>query len=580
MNKWSNCNKLDQFIQLLAIEEVLSANKIIEEITTVKDFFTSQSKLNEFIDFAKKRHQLYKTAFSNNKGWGDVQTPQWFVKIIYKILKQSNFSPDVILEPTFGDGSFLLASLAYSSNIKFLYGVEIQEKHIWRFLLQLIERMIIERKKLPTQIKIAQDNIFTHNFARELIDNQELKILIIGNPPWVTSSELSVLESNNVPIKSNRKGLSGLDALTGKSNFDITESIITKLISTFSNHRCKIALLCKETVIRNILKDIKKEKYPVDNIRAIKFNSEEIFNKQCDAALFLADINKDSNCTFCLVSDLQNPFVTTSKFGWVNDKFVSDIDNYELNKTIEGKSLVIWRQGIKHDCVKVLELEQKANGLLENKLEEMIILEEPLLYPLLKGSDLRDFTIKDTNRRLLLTQKALNEEIKNIDKLYPNTWKYLNDHLSYFQKRKSKVYQSKTDFSIFGVGDYSFRNYKVAIAGFYKEAKFTLIPPLNNKPAVLDDTCYYIGFDSYLDALIYCTALNNRETKEFLKSITFENSKRPFTKEILMRIDTKKILSNLTSEKIKEIWFENNFSNDSNYALKEMLIRKNEIIKG
>ena len=48
-------------------------------------------------------------------------------------------------------------------------------------------------------------------------------ILVIGNPPWVTNSAVGALGGSNLPVKSNFQRLNGLDAITGKSNFDISE---------------------------------------------------------------------------------------------------------------------------------------------------------------------------------------------------------------------------------------------------------------------------------------------------------------------------------------------------------------------
>ena len=46
--------------------------------------------------------------------------------------------------------------------------------------------------------------------------------LVLGNPPWVTNAELGLLKNSNLPIKSNFQGHKGLEALTGKANFDIS----------------------------------------------------------------------------------------------------------------------------------------------------------------------------------------------------------------------------------------------------------------------------------------------------------------------------------------------------------------------
>ena len=90
---------------------------------------------------------------------------------------------------------------------------------------------------------------------------------------------------------------------------------------------------------------------------------------------------------------------------------------------------------------------------------------------------------------------------------------------------------------LFGIGDYSFKPFKVAISGLYKTFHFTLILPQDNKPVILDDTCYLIGFDKIEFAVYALILLNSNTTVQFLQSVTFPDAKRTFTKDILMRID-------------------------------------------
>ena len=91
----------------------------------------------------------------------------------------------------------------------------------------------------------------------------------------------------------------------------------------------------------------------------------------------------------------------------------------------------------------------------------------------------------------------------------------------------------------------------VAISGMYKKPIFSLIPPMNNKPAMLDDTCYFLGFNSYNDAFFTCSLLNSKIVQEFLESIVFLDSKRVYTKELLMRIDLKEAANHSSFEEIK-----------------------------
>jgi hypothetical protein len=93
-------------------------------------------------------------------------------------------------------------------------------------------------------------------------------------------------------------------------------------------------------------------------------------------------------------------------------------------------------------------------------------------------------------------------------------------------------------YSIFGVGDYSFKPYKVAISGLYKQTKFTLVKP-NGTVLLLDDTCYFIGFDTLKEAETVQSELNKPEIQVFIESFMFTDSKRAITKELLMRVDVK-----------------------------------------
>jgi hypothetical protein len=69
---------------------------------------------------------------------------------------------------------------------------------------------------------------------------------------------------------------------------------------------------------------------------------------------------------------------------------------------------------------------------------------------------------------------------------------------------------------------------------------------------MLDDTCYFIGFEKIEFAVYSIILLNYSKTKEFLKSITFLDAKRVFTKELLMRLDLLSIAKIITQKEMKE----------------------------
>ncbi|MBN1901733.1 hypothetical protein JW926_10460, partial [Candidatus Sumerlaeota bacterium] len=100
------------------------------------------------------------------------------------------------------------------------------------------------------------------------------------------------------------------------------------------------------------------------------------------------------------------------------------------------------------------------------------------------------------NHHVLITQRKPSDDTSQIQIIAPKTWDYLKAHSDILDKRKSIIYQNRPRFSIFGVGDYTFTPWKVAISGLYKNCRFCVVGNSQGKPIVLDDTCYFIPCDS------------------------------------------------------------------------------------
>jgi hypothetical protein len=194
----------------------------------------------------------------------------------------------------------------------------------------------------------------------------------------------------------------------------------------------------------------------------------------------------------------------------------------------------------------------KQNGHFLNKLNEKAELESDLVYGFLKSSDLKNTVARQTRKFTIVTQTKTGQETNYIKHDYPKTYDYLLAHKFFFDARKSSIYNNKPPFSIFGVGDYSFMPYKIAISGLYKTFHFTLVLPQENKPVMLDDTCYFIGFEKIEFAVYTLSLLNSPKTIKLLGSITFPDAKRTFTKDTLMRVDLFKLSRKTDFGEIKE----------------------------
>lgn len=467
--------------------------------------------------------------------YGDFQTNSDLANKVTLHLASKNISPEVVIEPTCGKGNFIIASLRNFKNIKNVFGVEIYKPYVWETKFSIVDFFLANPSSNKPEISIVHCNVFDFDFKAIAKKHSTKDILVIGNPPWVTNSKLGSLNSTNLPKKTNFKNHSGLDAMTGKGNFDIAEFITLTMIDTFQNMKGNLLLLVKNSVIKNIVFDQNKNRYKISDIEKHCIDSKKEFNVSVEAALFYCKLN--SLPTFdCTEFDFYNNQISQLKFGWLNDKFVSNIDTYIHTKEIDGECPFVWRQGLKHDCSTIMELD-KVNGHYVNGLNEEVKLEDDLVYGILKSSDLKNTVINQTRKFTIVTQKKVGQETKYIKTEYPKTFQYLTQHQANFDARKSSIYKNKPLFSIFGIGDYSFKPFKVAISGLYKTFHFTLILPQDNKPVMLDDTCYLIGFDKIEFAVYALILLNSNTTVQFLQSVTFPDAKRTFTKDVLMRID-------------------------------------------
>ncbi len=505
----------------------------------------------------------------DKREFGDFQTPEGFALQVCDYLANNiDFIPDVILEPTCGIGNFLNAASMSFKNAR-LVGVDINEDYLNACLLRL------ENKQIQTYC----ESIFDFNY-NSCIKKQD-KLLIVGNPPWVTNSELSSLNSLNLPKKRNSKGLKGVEALTGSSNFDISEYIILDLLDKFNDSNdALLAMLCKTTVAINIIKEIRRRDLSVSHIKVVKFEAKKIFNVAVDACLLILRIEEKKKWGgICEIFNISNPQKLISRMGYINNKFYINISDNDAIK-IDGKSCFVWRQGIKHDCSKVMELSENNNELV-NGWGDILEIEKDLVYPLLKSSHIRSYNYNQSFiKYVIVTQKKVGQETKHIADQYPKTWNYLMKHKSKFDARKSSIYRNAPKFSMFGIGDYSYVKYKIVISGFYKEPIFKLV--YSDKAIMVDDTCYFIGFKCYENAKIAKVILNSRMVKAFLKSIVNLDSKRPYTKKILERIDFNLICSIMTYEDLRseEIYQEEDPTiREEDYGKFKNLINNNEQLK-
>ena len=454
--------------------------------------------------------------------YGDFQTPDALAHQVCHTIRNLGVSPKTIIEPTCGKGSFLKASAAVFSECPVVLGFDINPDYVQTAAAAV------------SKANIRCEDFFKKNWLNTL-NNLQDPLLIVGNPPWVTNSELSSIDSTNLPSKSNSQRYNGLDALTGKSNFDISEWMLSHLLKCLSGREAVLAMLCKTSVARKVLSHAWKQGIQIGDSAMYLIDSAKYFDVSVDACLLVCTLKPGAKSQECNTYMELETSKRESTLALRNGRLVSDLDSSDKWEYLSGSSPLKWRSGIKHDCSLVLELRPEGPSTFKNGLGETVRLESTYLYPMLKSSEL----VKPSpthSRFMLVTQNSVGEDTRQIEQKAPQTWKYLQAHAHRLDRRASSIYQNRPRFSIFGVGAYSFASWKVAISGFYKCLEFRVIGPVN-KPIMLDDTCYFLPCQTESDAKVLLQLLNSDAAQEFLKSLIFWDSKRPITAQILSSLN-------------------------------------------
>lgn len=467
--------------------------------------------------------------------FGDFQTPDSLAQDIIQVLSINHqISPDIIIEPSCGKGAFIRAGLNQFLHSKII-GLDINKTYIEETRLSVLQH--------PNSSNvILHESDFFETDWQSLVSKLTGYILVIGNPPWVTSSELSILNSQNLPSKSNFQNRRGIQAITGSGNFDISEWMLLRYVEWLSDREGTIAVLCKCSVARKVIHQVKKNSGNRFSTYIYLIDAKCHFGASVEACLFVlstTNLVKDSDCKVYQSLKSRKIF---HLIGERDGLILRDTIKYEKWKHLAGQDLkYVWRSGIKHDCSKVMELEQIHDTLFLNGMGNKYFLEKKYLYPLLKSSDIGNGRTENYRKLVLITQQLVGEDTGSIQNTAPKTWQYLLEHDHYLNNRKSSIYKNRPPYSIFGVGSYSFRKWKIAISGLYKKLRFCLIKPMDGKPVMFDDTVNFLSFETEEEAKFIFELISSTPAIEFLDSMIFWDEKRPITIDILRRLSLKAV---------------------------------------
>ncbi len=467
---------------------------------------------------------------------GAYQTPPALARqVCFYLYEVLGLRPSVVVEPTCGVGHLIEAALKFSAT-RYL-GIELNADYVEQARTAL---------GADARVRLVQGDILATD-VRALLGSFE-SLLILGNPPWVNRATRGALGAAQCATLSARSlGLRGIDAITGASNFDLSLAIMLKLAQDFRDCSAVMAMLCKISTARALLCELKRQEIPFARCALLEFDAKKHFGVDTGACLMVLDL-RGAGATGCELYHLDQPTQLVRRLEFVNGALRPCGTASSLSAWCEAgadAALVPWRSGLKHDCAKVMELIEVGSGLWRNGLGEVVALESDYVFPLVKSSHIKNPVITTFRKAVVVPQRKLREDTAHLRADAPLVWQYLDGHRSFLARRKSSIYRGAPEFSLFGLGDYSFARYKVALSGFYYEPRFALLADPAGRPVMLDDTCYFLPAPSFEVGYALMLLLNCTPVQEFLRSLTFADAKRPYTQKLLGRLDVAKVAARL-----------------------------------
>lgn len=506
---------------------------------------------------------------------GEFHTPLSVCRTIVRNIGEKKVQNESFMDPGSGSGTFISACIEKKIEkggdtdlrqvLNNVYAIDLNPISVKSTKLSyliavsdLIQDEGIQDIELPVFLKDAleltrNDRIIYRDSIIDLsVDN------LIGNPPYVTWDNLPK-NVKNAWVDEYVERLSllpkeGADKRLGHANDDISVSYAWVCIHKYLNSNGSATFVMK----RDLMKGSSGELFRNMEVGDVNLSLEWVmdFNKlrpfgsdvQVDVATY--SMSKSSTTDFP-VSCKSIKSNNNSKSDFSSEESILDtlrFDNLELvpidkrdsssilvdrkiGREVLGECEYDIRHGVKGDRKSVFKIDKDTVNDIENDR----------VFPFVTSRHVVKFGLFGTPDRYLLPIDKSNENnLEHVKNELPKTYQYLDSHRDELGSRRSSWLSDGEFYNMFGVGDYTWKDYKVCWCRLGYKPHFAVFSEhkdslLDKKMVVPGDHYMYIPLDNRMPAHYVNGLLNSTPYQEAIAAIS-SRGKSSITKSVINRL--------------------------------------------
>lgn len=569
-----NTNTLSFSFQSLH-ERVIDSNTVAD---TFDALFSKDDLRKADTEFLRS---LYETVISREirLALGEYYTPRGVAELGVDAMNTGDMADASFLDPGCGSGVFVavcidrkiaaleddhtpdeLLSIITSS----VFGIDLNPVAVKSTklsyilsLLPILEESASESVEIPVfltdSLKLTRNETIT--FHGESIDLSVSHL--VGNPPWITWGRLS----DDIKNQWREKYVDQLDLLPhegaasrlGYGNDDISIPFIWVCIHHYLQDNGEASFVLKRDIMKGpagkLLRTLKIADRPLNMTQIDDFNKLQPFGDQvgANAAIYTLSVdtcptfpidtiswtNSESTPNFSTAATIRET-LTAEHTGIIpldEDDTTSAWIREDAERGALGECDHDIRHGVKDDAQDVFSIDR----------EQLDRLEPDLIYPYIKSKHVVKYGLFGHELRLVPIQKANQDNEDQVKNQYPKTYQYLTEHRAQLEDRSSSWLQQGTFYNIFGLGTYTWTDYKVVWCRLGFKPHFAVISTVEDedvgeKMVIPGDHYMFIGTNNQQEAHFLCALLNSSIYQRSLKDIASEG-KASLSKSVVSQLE-------------------------------------------